>query len=240
MNSKKKKDEIIVFDIETGLIPNVKKEKLQEEIRKLKISVIGAYSYIKDEYLFFTEENIHDFFELLKNASKIVGFNVIDFDYEVLRKYGLPNNLIDKTVDLFDLIKKETGNWYSLDKLSQENLGRGKLYQGKELATMKGVDLYNGCKADVQNTKELFDLWKNGQLKYDKRRWYKNTHTIEDESGFELLGIDKCPYCGYDFFFVERVEEDLTDCTDGQIAEYEAGNWGTVICPNCNKQIDFD
>jgi len=103
MNSEDNKNEVIIFDIETDLIPDVKKEKREEEIRKIKISVIGAYSYLKEEYLFFTEENIHDFFDLLKDASKIVGFNVIDFDYEVLIKYGLPDNLIDKTVDLFDL-----------------------------------------------------------------------------------------------------------------------------------------
>ena len=233
----KKNDEIIVFDIETNLIPNVKKEKEQERIRKLNIKVISAYSYLKNEYLFFTEENVNEFIELLRNASKIIGFNIIGFDYEVLMKYGLPNNLIDKTVDLFDLIRKETGNWYNLDRLSKENLGEGKLYKGEELANMEGIDLYMGCKADVQKTKELFDLWEKGLLKYDKQRRHLNNHII-GEGLQECLAIDACPYCGSEA--LGRIEECLDDCSDGEISEYEAGNWGTVLCHNCGKMFDFD
>ena len=237
--------DIIVFDIETPLIPKVSKKEKRKEIRKLIPKVVCAYSYQKNEYFFFTEDNIEELFKLFEKSSKIVGFNIIDFDYEVLVKYGLPKGIMEKTIDIFDLIRKETGNWYSLDRLSKENLGRGKKYKGKSLATMEGVSLYEGCKADVQNTKELFDKWEKGELKYDKKRWQRNRYLYDEDWGdpIDYVPFDVCPYCGSDM--IEKFDElgegmGIDGMTEGQLAEYMAGNWGTLYCLKCGRSIDYE
>lgn len=243
----KKEKDTIVFDLETkGVIPkNTSRQERMKVIRVLKVSVICAYSYNKNEFFFYTESNIQEFFKLLKNATKIVGFNIIHFDYEVLKKYGLPNGLMSKTVDLFDRIRQETGNWYSLDRLSQENLGRGKLFKGKELGSMEGVDLYRGCKADVQITKELYDLWVKGQLKYGRQRWSRNRYVIDDDYGdmSDYIPFNTCPFCGNTA--LEKFDEfrdgmGIDGMSEGELAEYLAGTWGTVYCLKCGKSFDYD
>ena len=244
----KDKKDIIVFDLETNLIPAGKsREEKRKAIRKLKVSVVCAYSYQQKAYSFFTEENINDLFASFKQASKIIGFNIIGFDYEVLKKYGLPKNIINRTIDLFALIRNETGNWYSLDKLSQENLGRGKLYKGKDLASMSGVNLYNGCKADVRNTKELFELWEKKQLKYDKQKWTRELYVYdevydEEDEGFP---IDCCPYCGAPRNALEKFNElqdgmGIDAMSEGMLAEYIAGTWGTIRCLKCGRWTDYE
>ena len=255
MQKNKKNKDTIVFDLETTELikKNIAKKSSQRFIKKLKIAVVCAYSYSKNKYIFFTEKNIKKLFKMFEKACKIIGYNIIDFDYEVLKKYGLPKNIFaaskqlyqrgrllkeytkkkegiyiekgcgygtfklsgkkmieieiekdypyyynkNKTIDLFDIIRKETGNWYSLDKSSKENLGRGKLYKGKELPSMSKKKLYAGCKADVQNTKELYDLWKINKLKYDK---------IYRHKGMKIGTLCHFDWCPSVFWIISKSE----------------------------------
>lgn len=48
----------------------------------------------------------------------------------------------------------------------------------------------------------------------------------------------KCPKCGGKEF--EKIEESLDEMTEGQMAEYLAGTWGTVTCINCGTEFGYD
>jgi predicted nucleic-acid-binding Zn-ribbon protein len=180
----------------------------------------------------------------------VVGYNILSFDYLVLEKYGFKMPVYDKSIDLFDLIKKDTGEWISLDTLSRANLGRGKLVKGKDMVTADIVTVFEGCKGDVLNTKELFELHLKGKLKYKHLKGRKPHKYFVDEDYVEPGDMDgyippdiKCPKCGGNSF--EKFDEvrdgmGVEEMTEGQFAEYMAGTWGTVECLDCGESVDYE
>jgi predicted nucleic-acid-binding Zn-ribbon protein len=245
----------IVFDLETKtLIPKgvSDEEEKKEEIRKLRISVLCSFDYKTNEYSFYTEKNIKDFLDRLKEAEKIVGYNIIAFDYLVLEKYGLAKSSIpaDKTIDIFDIIRRDTGEWLRLDTLSKVNLGRGKLVKGKDMVNADPVTLYEGCKEDVSITKELFELFLKGKLKYKHLKGRRPQINFVDDDYIEIgdgAGYVppeiKCPKCGSRNF--EKFDElsdgqGIDEMTEGQFAEYIAGTWGTLECLDCGESFDYE
>lgn len=240
------KDYVIVFDIETEMIPtDVSTKEKKKAIRNLKMHVACAYSYKNKQYLFFNQENIRELFRLFENADTIVGFNVLGFDYEVLKKYGLPpmKKLKKKTVDLMYLIERETGNRHSLDGLARRNLGRGKIFK-EQLTGRTELQLKNICQNDVELTKELFELKRKGKLKYDKYsrpiRWNRRKNPSIEGTLTEKHVLEKCPKCGDKN--LERIDylEEASEMSEGQLAEYLAGNFGTIYCLKCKYSFDFE
>jgi hypothetical protein len=243
----------IVFDLETTtLIPkgiDDENEKI-EEIKKLRISVLCCFDYDTNEYYFYTEKNIKDFLDKVQHIDKIVGYNILSFDYLVLEKYGLKNSLKDKSIDIFDMIRQDTGEWISLDALSRANLGRGKLVKGKDMVTADLVTLFDGCKGDVLNTKELFELYLNKKLKYKHLKGRRPQIYFVDDDYVELGDGDgyippdiKCPKCGgNNFEKFDELRDGMGDdeMTEGQLAEYMAGTWGTLECLDCGETVDYE
>ncbi len=220
----------IIFDVETrGIIPKTKNQSvLNQAFQKLEISVICAYDYKSGEYKFFTHKTIKHFLDLLSKAGIIVGFNILAFDYKVLKKYGLQKGLEKKSIDIFAIIKNKTGIWYSLNNLSIENGGKGKLHKGKDLAKMTGVSLYEGCKADVKETKFLYEKMLNKKLKYikDKAKYYAKYF----------------PKKYYDYLN----DEDIDGYIEDEFGRYYINKFGTQSntktsnygsCPNCKKEL---
>jgi len=67
----------------------------------------------------------------------------------------------------------------------------------------------------------------------------------KDEEGNmeESMPFDRCPKCGsknLSKFDELRDGMGSEGMTDGELAEYEAGNWGTVTCLDCGHTVDFD
>jgi hypothetical protein len=111
----------IVFDIETKNIlsdPNV-----QNDLLKLDISVVGAYSYDRDEYFCFEEQELPVLEEMMKKAGLIIGFYSKKFDVPVLNKYFNFNLEAIPHFDILDEIEKSFGRRISLDLLGEANLG---------------------------------------------------------------------------------------------------------------------
>src|SRR6185503_10002024 len=75
----------IVLDLET--------QKSFEEVggfgknHLLKVSVVGVYSYLQNKYLSFTENELYRLGEMLSEADQIIGFNIKNFDFQVLQPY---------------------------------------------------------------------------------------------------------------------------------------------------------
>src|SRR5258708_23880004 len=134
----------------------------------LKVSVVGVYSYLQNKYLTFEENQLYRLGELLSEADQIIGFNTINFDYQVLQPY-LNFKLADiPSLDILQEVEKIIGHRVKLDNLAQMTLGAGKSGDGLQalkfykLGQMEELKKY--CLDDVRITKELYDY----VLKYNK------------------------------------------------------------------------
>jgi len=150
----------IVLDIETkytfGEVGGA------ENIDKLGISVVGIYSYKKDEYYCYGEDEFDALTKLLSEPAILVGFRSNKFDLPILN-LELNLSLFDyPRVDLSDEVEREAGRLVSLDALAQTNLGVGKsgsgilapkMYWDGEIEKLKSY-----CLQDVRLTKDLYDL----------------------------------------------------------------------------------
>ena len=156
----------IVLDLET--------QKSFEEVggfgknHLLKVSVVGIYSYLQNKYLTFEEDELYRLGEILSGADQIIGFNTINFDYQVLQPY-LNFKLSDiPSLDILQEVEKIIGHRVKLDNLAQMTLGVGK--SGDGLQALKFYkqgqmeELKKYCLDDVRITKELYDY----VLKYNK------------------------------------------------------------------------
>src|SRR5574340_791374 len=120
----------IVLDLET--------QKAFQEVggrgknHLLKVSVCGIYDYTTDKYQIFEEKELSKLAPLLQTADQIIGYNIKDFDFEVLRPYL--NFDIGKVpyLDLLEEIDKILGHRIKLEAVAQGTLGTGKSGSGKE------------------------------------------------------------------------------------------------------------
>ncbi len=53
----------------------------------LKVSVCGIYEYATDKYSIFEEHELPKMAPILQTADQIIGFNIKDFDFQVLQPY---------------------------------------------------------------------------------------------------------------------------------------------------------
>jgi DEAD/DEAH box helicase domain-containing protein len=159
----------IVFDLET--------QKSFDEVggrgnnHLLKISVLGLYSYADDKYYCFTEDEIYRAGEMFQEADQIIGFNIKNFDFEVLRPYVNFNVHDLPYLDIMEEFEKLVGHRVKLDNLAKTTLGVGKNGDGLEALRMyrqgRIEELKKYCLQDVKVTKELYDyVLKHGKLLY--------------------------------------------------------------------------
>ena len=149
----------IVLDLET--------QKSFEEVggfgknHLLKVSVVGIYSYPLNKYLTFTEDQLYRLGEMLSEADQIIGFNTINFDYQVLQPY-LNFKLADiPSLDILQEVEKLIGHRVKLDNLAQMTLGTGKSGDGLQALKFYKLgqmeDLKKYCLDDVRITKDLYE-----------------------------------------------------------------------------------
>ncbi len=136
----------------------------QQNLHKLDASFVGVYSYDKNEYFSFFENQFNDLESLIQKAGLIIGFSINRFDIPVLEKYFKFNLRAIPKLDLLEEIELGLGQRVSLDILAKTNLGIGKTHHGLEAIRFYNeknwVELKNYCLNDVKITKDLYDLAK--------------------------------------------------------------------------------
>ncbi len=127
----------------------------------LKISVVGIYDYSTNKYQIFREHEIAKLSSILQTCDQIIGFNIKDFDFEVLRPYL--NFDIHKVpyLDLLEEIEKILGHRIKLEDVAQATLGSGKSGDGRAAIQYfkngRWSDLEKYCLDDVKVTKQIYD-----------------------------------------------------------------------------------
>lgn len=163
----------IVLDLET--------KKSFEEVgghhnsSKLGVSLVGIYSYNRDKYRGFKENELDELLEILKNAEEIIGFNSKFFDFTVLQPYY--KNFDLSTIPHLDILEEVVhalGHRLKLESIAQSTLGYGKSGSGLDaIMYYRNEDwdnLIRYCLDDVKVTKEVYDYGlKHGYI------WYHNS-----------------------------------------------------------------
>ncbi len=165
--------DIIVLDLETK--KTFDEVGGQENRHLLGVTVVGVYSYQRDEYRAFREEEFTELLELLKNTKLVIGFNSISFDFTVLQPYYKEFDL--STIPHLDILKEIydiLGFRLKLESVAQTTLGYGKSGNGLDAIIYHRNNewdkLIKYCLDDVKVTKELYEYGLNhGHI------WYTNS-----------------------------------------------------------------
>jgi DEAD/DEAH box helicase domain-containing protein len=149
---------VVVFDLETQRsFQDVGGRTL---MRQLGMSVGVVYTFQDDTFRSFFEREADTLIELLRSAQLVVGFNLLGFDYEVLKGYrDVPLETIP-TLDIMVHLQERLGFRPKLDSVVQATLGAGKSADGLQaLAWWKEgrLDLIEKyCTEDVRLTRDLY------------------------------------------------------------------------------------
>jgi DEAD/DEAH box helicase domain-containing protein len=148
----------VVLDIETR---NTFQDVGAYNPSLLKISLIGCYFYETDTYESFLEEDLPKLWPRLERSDRIIGYNLIGFDYPCMQQYYSGDIMKLPTVDVFVEIEKSLGFRVKLDDVAQATLGVGKSGHGLMAVEYwkKGeIDkLRDYCLQDVKVTKEVYE-----------------------------------------------------------------------------------
>jgi hypothetical protein len=147
---------IVYFDLETQRTANDVGGWDKKSAMRMSLGV--TYSTNLNEYRIYTEKRVNDLVQQLLRADLVVGFNIVNFDYEVLMGYtvlDLPGHL--RSLDLMVEVEKTLGNKLRLDNIAQATLGLGKTADGvdaiKWWRERRVMEVAEYCCFDVKVTK---------------------------------------------------------------------------------------
>ncbi|MBN1135236.1 MAG: ribonuclease H-like domain-containing protein [Anaerolineae bacterium] len=144
----------------------------RHNIRALGLAAAVTYSTATGTFRHYTEESVADLLAEIHAADLVVGFNLLSFDYEVLRAYGPLDP--PRTVDMLDQIYRRLGFRISLDNLAKATLGVSKSADGLQAVRWyregRIQEILDYCQQDVEITRRLYEYGQqNKHLKYQDR-----------------------------------------------------------------------
>jgi len=139
--------------------------------RDMGMSVGVTYSSATGEYVIYSENRVDDLVAQLMKADFVVGYNLINFDYEVLMGYtilDLATNV--PTIDLMVDVEKKIGHRLALDALAKATLGVGKTAEGLDAIRWwregKLMQIAEYCCFDVKVTRLVHEFGAQHRLLY--------------------------------------------------------------------------
>ena len=159
---------IVYFDLET--------QKAADEVggwdnkHLMRMSIGVTYDTQEGEYRAYEEDDAPRLIDRLKSADIVVGYNVINFDYGVLKGYTDFDFARVKTCDMMVELTKLLGFRPKLESVASATLNEGKSADG--LAALRWfkegefakIALY--CKEDVRITKEVYEFGHKNKFVY--------------------------------------------------------------------------
>ncbi|NQU10364.1 ribonuclease H-like domain-containing protein [bacterium] len=173
---------IVYFDLET--------QKSAGEVggwhRKadMKMSVGVTFSTEAGEYKIYDEAHVPDLVTELSRAGLVIGFNLLNFDYEVLHGYTPLDLRAVPTLDLMKDLEAKLGHRLSLDSLASATLAAPKIADGLQALRWwkegKLLEIAEYCCFDVKITRELHEYGRDhGQVFYVDRFGQKRTVKVK-------------------------------------------------------------
>jgi DEAD/DEAH box helicase domain-containing protein len=163
---------VVFFDVETQR--SFDEVGGRHNIRRMGLAAAVTYSTATGAYRHYTEDRCTDLLAELRGADLVVGFNLLNFDYEVLRAYT--DDPLDDlpTVDMLDHVHRRLGFRLSLNALAEATLGRKKSADGLQSIAWyregKIQEVLDYCQQDVEVTRELYEYGRQYKhLKYRDR-----------------------------------------------------------------------
>ena len=151
---------IVYFDVES--------QKLFEEVggrdpSRLLLACGVTWSTARNAFAVYWEKDASALVAELKSADRVIGFNIIGFDYEVLKPYARNENFRTfRSTDMLQDIYRALNFRLSLDSIARATLGTTKTADG-----VKSVEWFrNGeldkvaeyCKSDVDITRRVYEF----------------------------------------------------------------------------------
>jgi DEAD/DEAH box helicase domain-containing protein len=130
-------------------------------VSRMGLAAAVTFSTRSSSFRHFTEEQVADLVAELQAADLVVGFNVLRFDYKVLRPYTSVDLLGLPTLDMLDHIHRRLGFRVSLDALAVATLGTSKSADGIQAVRWyregRIDEVLAYCEQDVAVTRDLYE-----------------------------------------------------------------------------------
>lgn len=147
-----------VLDIETQ---NTFRDVGKYDPTLLKISLVGVYFYETDTFEAFREHELSKLWPRLERLTRVIGYNIDDFDLPVMNSYYPGDITRLPTLDILAEIEKKVGFRVKLDDVVQATLGTAKSGNGlmavEYFRTGEWDKLQEYCLQDVRVTRDLYE-----------------------------------------------------------------------------------
>ena len=165
----------MVLDVETQKGFN---EVDRKKLHLLKVSVACVYDSLHDSYASFEEKGLMKLELLLKNADLVIGFNIRDFDLEVLAPYFVSSVKNLPVLDLLVEFEKVRGHRASLQSVAHGTLNASKSGSGWDAIRLfnegRMEELTQYCMDDVKITREIYEYGcRHGTIRFMSNRDYQ-------------------------------------------------------------------
>jgi DEAD/DEAH box helicase domain-containing protein len=160
---------IVYFDIESQKLFN---EVGGRDASRLLLACAVTWSTARNDFAVYWENDAPALIAELKSADRVVGFNIIGFDYEVLKPYAPNENFrAFRTTDMLQDIYRTLQFRLSLDTIARATLGTTKTADGvQSVEWFKNGELdkvAEYCKSDVDITRRVYEFGRdNGFVHY--------------------------------------------------------------------------
>lgn len=167
-------DDLIVLDLETQR--SAAEVGGWSHIRDMGLAVAVTYHPGTDVYRQYLEQDVKALVDALLEAKLVIGYNLLRFDYEVLRRYT-DDPLVDvPTVDMLDHIHRALGWRLKLDDVAAATVGERKSADGLQAVRWfrqgQVQEVIDYCQRDVEVTWKVYRFGrKNGYVQYRDRSW---------------------------------------------------------------------
>ena len=174
--------DIVYFDLET--------QKSAAEVggwnrkAEMKMSVGVTFSTVLNEYKIYDEAHVQDLIRQLMRADLVVGFNILNFDYEVLHGYSPLDISQTPTLDLMVDLEAKLGHRIALDAVAKATLEAPKIADGMQALRWwkegKLLEIAEYCCFDVKITKEVHEYGRDrGEVFYTDKLGQKKSVKIQ-------------------------------------------------------------
>ncbi|MCS6919141.1 MAG: ribonuclease H-like domain-containing protein [Fimbriimonadales bacterium] len=115
---------IVYFDLETKYLAD--EVGGWDYIDRMGLAVAVTYSTARGGFARYTENEVSALIDELANADLVVGFNILRFDYTVLRPYTTRDLRVLPSLDIMAELQRRLGHRVKLEMCASATLGDSK------------------------------------------------------------------------------------------------------------------